>query len=163
MQPGFWFVREILDGMVAVDVVTARFCNNPVKYFMLLRGVPLLQKHVAMKTFKSIYKNSDLKWKHPGLWDPSLRIGLYIYCYLFEYQYINILYTGDTSHQLTIIFLLYPFELSTWYKYQQGIPPPPTVQTVPTLPPPPVVSSLLSPLLSLSSDLFGHQLSRTTS
>ena len=49
MQPGFWFVREILDGMVAVDVVTARFCNNPVKYFMLLRGVPLLQKHIVIQ------------------------------------------------------------------------------------------------------------------
>ena len=47
-------------GVLGVDV-TARQRNNPVKYFMLLRGVPLLQKHVAMKTFKSIYKNSDLK------------------------------------------------------------------------------------------------------
>ena len=56
---------------------------------------------------------------------------------------ISIYYIPGTHHiNLQLYFLLYPFELSTWYKYQQGIPPPPTVQTVPTLPPPPVVSSL---------------------
>ena len=62
MQPGFWFVREILDGMVAVDVVTARFCNNPVKYFMLLRGVPLLQKHVVMMEHSNYYRTMDLSY-----------------------------------------------------------------------------------------------------
>ena len=38
-----------------VDIVTAGLCPNPVKYFMLLRGVPPTQKHVVMKKFKSKY------------------------------------------------------------------------------------------------------------
>jgi hypothetical protein len=39
----------------AGNVTTARLCPNPVKYFMLLRGVPPTQKHVVMKKFKSKY------------------------------------------------------------------------------------------------------------
>ena len=72
MQPGFWDIRskevhflsvKYLTGLLqrlavltyTVDVTTARLCNNPVKYFMLLRGVPPTQKHVVMILFKSKY------------------------------------------------------------------------------------------------------------
>ena len=72
MQPGFWDIRskevhflsvKYLTGLLqnpavsiyTVDIVTAGFCNNPAKYFMLLRGVPPTQKHVVMIIFKSKY------------------------------------------------------------------------------------------------------------
>ena len=72
MQPGFWDIRskevlflsvKYLTGLgqsLAVltspgNVTTAGLCPNPVKYFMLLRGVPPTQKHVVMKKFKSKY------------------------------------------------------------------------------------------------------------
>ena len=72
MQPGFWDIRskevhflsvKYLTGLwqnlavsiYTVDIGTAGFCPNPVKYFMLLRGVPPTQKHVAMLIFKAKY------------------------------------------------------------------------------------------------------------
>ena len=38
---GILQVESTIFVLVDIHVVTARFCNNPVKYFMLLRGVPL--------------------------------------------------------------------------------------------------------------------------
>ncbi len=47
--------QSLAVSIYTVDIVTARLCNNPVKYFMLLRGVPPTQKHVVMIIFKSKY------------------------------------------------------------------------------------------------------------
>ena len=57
--------HEILDGglaqnpvvpiSTAVYIDTAKLWIYPVKYFMLLRGVPPTQKHVVMIIFKSKY------------------------------------------------------------------------------------------------------------
>ena len=47
-QGSKFFDREILDGIgTNVDVSTAGFCANPVKYFMLLRGCLCARTHVG--------------------------------------------------------------------------------------------------------------------